>query len=71
MDKLLGAIHSGHPTFTGRCNAALTNNQVLRTTDSGEHWSNPMNSPRLATLRRGFAGSLPKVPDSTIAAPGR
>lgn len=47
----LGAVPGGRPTFTGRSgvirirNAALTNNQILRTMDGGHYWSGRFKIP--------------------------
>ena len=66
---VLGAVPGGSPTFTGRfgvirvLNAALTNNQILRTTDSGHHWSAPFHLPgQFVPVTRSSKTSNPKIP---------
>ncbi len=65
----LGAVPGGCPTFTGRfgvirvLNAALTNNQILRTTDGGHHWSAPFRLPgQLVPVTRSSKTPNPKIP---------
>jgi len=63
----LGAVPGGRPTFTGRfgvirvLNAALTNNQILRTADGGHHWDGPFHIPGQFVLFRRNRFVLPPV----------